>query len=625
MPNNSERMKDLVMIAKEIKENGYEFLRRLLLISDTDKFEAALNKFIRLGVNINDTNDNGNTILDLCNFLPSIAQDQARRKELIIALGGKSGAAVSDIASQMVAASVIPGMSDLAIFEAISGFSYEDKELRMVSEFRVTPVCNSSYQNSVNVCEIFDNQARSIGKLFDDGNFVSTLFLIKDDWVITARHSVNYCKLQNLTVMFNDSDFDESLAIPVAGVIENGEIFNLDYIVLKLSRPVNVGQPLVVSLDITSTSLMFIGYDSRAVLRFSAFPDLDLGNVSKLRIVGYQGTGACFSGSPYINLDGEASGLHSCASSDHKTGIYFKTIIDMNPNGGLARLSRRENVSDVPLLTPIAYFPKFSIATAAFEFDERDKFNINVNMSTGTAVFSATGGPNNQSGVGVKKKIAERLYHLQAAGKTLTDVQTRFLAIGGNYANTSAHNIQIAHNIAISALRDALESKMNNPIAPADEAAEITAAQNFADALASSDDDDPTVAKRPEIKKKLPKFVRNIRIAQKKAGGVTLVDADALMADCKEILSLCNKSSRNLMPGHAEVNEHEVRDCRDPHLTKTAAGAYEETDVSKTLARTAAAFFGCAHEPKKKADGSGDVASSSVDSGNVRDQAYYRP
>lgn len=625
--DSNKRLREAVT---EAKENGHQVLSFLLAKVDTDIFERGLAGFIKFGGNINHLNDEGQTILDVCDFLSSGVRDHVYRRTLIVNAGGKLGRDVSDIARLRAAESIIPGWDNFSIFSGVGTvavsayrkFSFEDKELQTLSEFLAAPIVQHSDQaGGVDVCAMLTTIKPAIGKLFDAGSFVSTLFLIKDDWVITARHSVNYSKPENLTVMFGNEDFDENTAIPIAGAIESGKSSALDYVILKLSKPIPEVTPLVLSSNNTSTSLLFVGYNEGAVLQFSANPDFNSGNFDQLKVVGYQGTGACFSGSPYFDLEGHVCGLHSCASTDQKTGIYIKTIIETNSNAPLARFIRGEDVSNAPLL-PGTFFPEFKCSTSMFEFDERGPLKMTV-ASIPPAVFEASGASNNQSNVGAKKKIAKRLERLRTAGKTLTDVQQRFLAVGGSYKIPANENIQIAHNIAISAMTTALISKMNTAILPANEAAEIAAAEEFADAIASSDDEDPAVPRRAKIKEKLPNLVRKIRTEQKKAGGITtLTVANSLIADAKEVLTLLNGRSKNLMPGHAEVNEHLVRSHRDPHLTKTATG-YEETVISARLSLAADAFFGVAHTPQPGAHGT--FASSSVDSGNVKANAYFKP
>lgn len=616
--------------AQEAKENGYQVLCSLLAKEETSIFEQGLAGFLKFGGNINHLNDYGLTILDACNFLPSAINDYEFRRNLIVNAGGQSGKDISDVARLRAAESIIPGWDNSSIFSSgrtIAAspwrkFSFEAKELQSVSEFIASPVIqHSTVAGGIDVCAMLTTTKPGIGKLFDAGSFISTVFLIKDDWIMTARHSVNYSKSENLSVMFGDEDFDKNTAISISGAIESGKNHKLDYVILKLSRPILGISPLVLSKNNTSTSLLFVGYNEHARLHFSANTNLDSSNFDQLRIVGYQGTGACFSGSPYFDLEGEVCGLHLCASTTKKTGIYIKTIIETNPSSILARLIRKENVSDIPLLPGIS-FPEFTSSTSMFNFDERGPLKISVSMSTGAAVFSAIGAPNNQSQVGPKKKIAKRLERLRATGKTLTDVQERFLAIGGSYKVPTDQNIQIAHNIAISAIRTAVVSKMNTPILPVHEAAEILAVEAFADAIASSDDEDPAVARRPKIKEKLPNLVRKIREEQKKVGGITPAVANSLIVDAKEVLTLLNGRSKNLMPGHADVNEHLVTNHRDPHLTKTALG-YEETAISTRLSQTADAFFGTQHTPKQ--GNHGTLASSSVNSGNNRKNAYYTP
>ena len=624
--DNENKLRETAM---EVKENGYPFLSSLLANDDTTIFERGLAGFLKFGGNINHLNVEGKTILDVCDFMSSRVRDYAHRRMLIINAGGKPGAQVSDIARLKAAEPIIPGWENSSIFggagmtaaSAYCKFSFEDQELRTVSEFLTSPIVQHPDQTGdVDVGAMLATIRPAIGKLFEAGSFVSTLLLIKDDWVITARHSINYSKPENLTAVFGDEDFDENTAIPIAGAIESGKSSALDYVILKLFKPIPEITPLVLSSNNTSTSLLFVGYNESAMLQFSANPDFNSGNFDQLRIVGYQGTGACFSGSPYFDLEGQVCGLHSCASTDQKTGIYIKTIIETNSNAPLARFIRGEDVSNAPLL-PGTFFPEFKCSTSMFEFDERGPLKMTVE-SIPPAVFEASGASNNQSNVGPKKKIAKRLERLRTAGKTLTDVQQRFLALGGSYA-TKAANIQIAHNIAISAMTTALVNKMNTPIPPANEAAEIRAAEEFADAIASSDDENPAVARRAEIKKKLPNLVRRIRTEQKKVGGITTQTvANSLIADAKEVLTLLNGRSKNLMPGHAEVNEHLVRSHRDPHLTKTATG-YEETAISARLSLAADAFFGVAHTPQPGAHGT--FASSSVNSGNVKANAYYKP
>ncbi len=521
--NSKEKLEEF---AVEKKRDYQDLCFFLATAVDTEEFAKKLADFIDADRDINALNLEGKTILDACDCMSVAVRDYSRRRGMIVNAGGKLGREVSNAAQLRAAESIIPGFDSLSLgnagaatLSAYRKFSFEDKELRTVSEFLAEPIVQyPAQEGDVDICAILIKNKPAIGKLFDAGSFVSTLFLIKDDWVITARHSVNYSKPENLTVMFGDEDFDESIAIAVSGAIEGGRKFGLDYVILKLSTPAVNIKPLILNTGNSSTSLLFVGYNQEAILQFSTNPDFNLGNLDQLRIVGYQGTGACFSGSPYFDLDGQVCGLHSCASTDQKTGIYIETIIEANVDGPLACLIRGDDVSNKPLL-PGQFFGKFRSETARFEYDERGHLDMSVDMSSGKAVFSATGAPNNQAQVAPKQRIATRLNRLSTSGKILTSVQESFLAIGGNYATPAATNIQIAHNIAISAIRAALVNKLNTLISTANEAAEMKATCDFADAIASSDDESPAVAKRPEIKKKLPKLIRRIRTEKKKPEG----------------------------------------------------------------------------------------------------------
>ena len=114
--------------------------------------------------------------------------------------------------------------------------------------------------------------------------------------------------------------------------------------------------------------------------------------------------------------------------------------------------------------------------------------------------------PTNQNNPKVLNKIAGRLNRLIDGGAKLNDLQEKFLkeVEENDTVNLKEEGIDIAHNIAISVILDAMVDRMNNP-----QEGDETAATFFDDTL--STDDDPGKQKAKEFFKQLGDPEREIK------------------------------------------------------------------------------------------------------------------
>lgn len=151
-------------------------------------------------------------------------------------------------------------------------------------------------------------------------------------------------------------------------------------------------------------------------------------------------------------------------------------------------------------------------------------------------VFSSLRRPTNQNLPEVQKKIAARLNDLinNQSNLKLTEVQKTFTdeIATNDKVKLKENKIDIAHNIAISVVMEAIVDRMNRPRKKKDEAAE-----KLTDQFTSSDDS----------KKTIKEFFEILRDPTVKAWE-KLKEADF-------VVSRLNQGSKNLSPGHS-VNLH---------------------------------------------------------------------
>lgn len=230
--------------------------------------------------------------------------------------------------------------------------------------------------------------------------------------------------------------------------------------------------------------------------------------------------------------------------------------------------------------------------------------HFNYNRVTGK--FSVAKRPGNQSTPVVTRKIAARLERLILANQNieLTDLQVLFVeeVKGNKKPNLQINQIDIAHNIAISAIMDAMVDRMNNPLAQKDITAEA-----FVDDLVSSDDD--------EAKVKVKQFFDSLRSP--------VISWQEKLSQANTVARRLNGASKNLMPGYSSPNRS-IGNNRDPHLVLNNH-SFQETDNSIRLSKSADAFFNKPYRPKSRTTQKGNVEfqSSSVD--EDANTSYYIP
>ncbi len=467
-------------------------------------------------------------------------------------------------------------------------------------------------------------------KVKDIDEYLGVATLVQTDVIITARHIVNEWSVGDLSFELFDGR-----SSTISGVIEDGSRTDssrsenkADYLVLKLAIAFDfeVYPKLALLNDSDKFSLINRNQDGKIIYSHGIF---DTGGYAPVSAFSCIFSAPGYSGSPYVDSRGNIFGIHIKASytgifAQDRTGVLFDSLLP----GPMRRLAGGiESYDERKDTTEDNYFPFFSTALLVLgQTDESKPLRVTFKEGPpGRFSFEAKDRPENQRYKKVQDRIELRLRRLRdTEHKQLTDVQTRFLA-RADY-ELKANNIDIAHNIAISEMRDVLVLKMNTNLPAAKDAKENKAVEDFADAIASSDEDgeDNTKINTRTVRRKLPALVREIRVKQRQAGGMTRNDAKNLTESTRKILIILNRCSRNLMPGHSNVNSS-IQDARDPHVTKVGA-EYKETTISTSLARTANSFLGKTYEPKTRAYGRGrQIQSSSVDSGNDKDNAYYTP
>lgn len=596
----------------------------VMQIKSREPFERFVATYIRCGGDINLLCDQGFTALDA----PVPDMDTPRgvvlhwKKQILKKYGAKKGREISTRQAEIAAKPIIPGCTpnlfpNSHLSHPTYGFTFESKSLVSVNQFLRSPVVNTSnYMTSVSVKKILSENMRSIGGLYASGELLSTCFLVSERFIMTARHSVNRCKMSRLSVGFFDG---QSVQAPViSGLIESGADFGLDYIILELAEPIVGIKPMSLTRDNMSSSLMFLGIYLKIGPVFSTFKNENMGG---LRTVSFQQTGASLSGSPYLSLDGRVTALHSCASTGSKSGLYISTIIDYNQGSIVAALARGEPVDDVVSFEHDGIFQKFTGAVEELgEFDE-GRLAFKVDDSSGKPIVSYEGRHSNQNSKTNRKKIKKRLMRLPS--NALTTVQKKYCDLTASDSLDDA-GIHIAHNISAQSMCDGLIYLINNPTIPdaVSDAVEVEAFQNLADEMASSDDEEVSVRRGGQLKKTLPRLVRRIRATQRKVG-YDKQDAEKLATEVGKVLRTMNRKTKNLMPGDGPTNSS-IGGHRDPHLYKTRAGRFKETAQSKRLHEKARICFGARLIKAKKAP-NGQIQSSSVHCDADPTTAYYAP
>lgn len=212
--------------------------------------------------------------------------------------------------------------------------------------------------------------------------------------------------------------------------------------------------------------------------------------------------------------------------------------------------------------------------------------------------------PSNQNDHRVQKKIAGRLERLikENPHMELTELQQLFvkkISEDGVVALRD-NNIDIAHNLAISMIMQAIADRANNPLPHAkyDELVE--------NIITTEEADD---------KKFVKEFFQGLLDPH-----VSLQDK---MKDADKVVDRLNCASKNLMPGHSSTNRS-ISKYRDPHYAKHKKG-YVETPISVTLSKNFEKLFLKSYEPKSRdtVDGRREFQSSSIC--NTPKDSWYSP
>jgi len=203
--------------------------------------------------------------------------------------------------------------------------------------------------------------------------------------------------------------------------------------------------------------------------------------------------------------------------------------------------------------------------------------------------------PTNQNKLSVLKKIAARLERLieEKPDLTLTELQKKFTeeVKKNKKIDLKANGIDIAHNIAISAFKKVIVSRLNIPMAGHD--SEMSEVAN--DILSTEDG---------EGKKTTKEFFDSL-------SDPNLTSMEK-MKSADKILKYINRASRNLIPGHSSTNRS-IRDNRDPHCIKKV-NEFVEIPKSKKISESFAVVQP-QYVPKarKTKDGRIESQSSSID------------
>lgn len=540
---------------------------------------------------------------------------------------GREIPAAMAIQARNTAKNIMPGYeqtTNAISAQAVKAFSFETVELTPVLNYLADPKVNASGSSAtINLEELFPILYPAIGQLYAEENVLSTCFLISNQHILTARHSVNHQQFSLLSVLFVGKDGAEIRGL--TSITESGANFGLDYIIFELADPIMSITPLRLTAENQSSSLLFMGYQYDHGLVFSSFINPNPGG---LAIVGYQETSPSLSGSPYISLDKLVCGLHTRSSLEAKTGLYLARILAEHPASVVGMFIRNESIENIIPLEFSGTFAEYTgIIRELGEFDEgRLKFSVDKN-----AVVSYEGRHDNQSDAVPRRKIRKRLENLALTlmpSETLTQVQKDYLALKDD-ADLGQAGIHIAHNISFQSMCRGFVDVINTPLSAAEiasgkELAELKAFSDFAEEIASSDDETTPARRGGQVKKNVPQLVREIRAAQKNTGGhLDQKTCEALTAKVSQVTRALNRKSKNLMPGDGSANSS-IQAHTDPHLVKTATG-YRETAQSASLAAKAAICFGPSFFTVKRSQDGKMVQSSSVNCGGDFEKAYYKP
>ncbi len=214
--------------------------------------------------------------------------------------------------------------------------------------------------------------------------------------------------------------------------------------------------------------------------------------------------------------------------------------------------------------------------------------------------------PSNQSGQEVLKKIAGRLERLikENPDLELTKLQALFvkkLREDGTI-ELAPNKIDIAHNLAISMIKQAIADRANHPLSSEKYEELIT---NIITTEAEDDKD----------------FVREF-FQGLLDPSITLKEK---MANADKVVERLNRASKNLIPAHRSSNRS-VSSNRDPHMVqKKGKDHYVETPMSVKLSKSFVKVLHGPYEPKIRygADGKKEYQSSSIC--NKPRDSWYSP
>ncbi len=224
-----------------------------------------------------------------------------------------------------------------------------------------------------------------------------------------------------------------------------------------------------------------------------------------------------------------------------------------------------------------------------------DRIMSYIGYDKATKSFYVIKRPTNQSTPEVLKKIAKRLERLIAENPNieLTELQKLFIRKIKKHAaiQLSKNNIDIAHNIAISVIMDAIVDRMNNPL---DE--EDIDANEFVDEILSTDDEDGKI--------RIKKFFSDLQNPN--------ISRNEKLRQANEAIEHLNRASKNLISGYSGPNRS-LQSNRDLHLI-VENNEYRETPWAEEISKKADVFLKKVYLPKsrKTSDGETEYQSSSV-------------
>lgn len=212
--------------------------------------------------------------------------------------------------------------------------------------------------------------------------------------------------------------------------------------------------------------------------------------------------------------------------------------------------------------------------------------------------------PTNQSEQPVLEKIAARLERLikENPDLELTKLQALFVQKirDDGHIPLLANKIDIAHNLAISMIKQAIANRANHPLSAANY-------EELVNNIITTEEDDD--------KKFVREFFQGLLDPS-----VSLKDK---MQDADKVVDRLNRASKNLFPAHSSSNRS-VSSNRDPHLVKKK-NRYIETPISEKLSKSFDKFLRASYEPKVRygADGKKEYQSSSIC--NKPKESWYSP